>query len=395
MSVPTKKISDLFTDVKIGGTPSRGNPAYFNGDNLWVSIRDMEGQPLITKTAEAISDEGARNSNCKLVKKGSLLFSFKLTVGRIAFAGADLYTNEAIAAFDRDEAEMAGVDLEYLSLVLPIAARGDSTKNSMGAALLNKDKILNLEIPVLEIDDQRQIAARLKAQLAEVEIARQAAQAQLRDAVLLRRSLLESAFAHVLDRFDRGVCLADVCTISAGGTPSRGTTAFFRGPIPWVKTLDLNFGLVMDTEEKISLEAFRAIRGELLPVGTVLVAMYGGAGTIGKSGILGIEACTNQAVCALQPKAEILDSEFLHEWICFVRPEWMRLAGGNRKDPNINKSVVENMTLPLPPLDDQQHIVARLKQQLADADALRAALEQQLRDLDALPQRILAKAFEN
>lgn len=73
----------------------------------------------------------------------------------------------------------------------------------------------------------------------------------------------------------------------------------------------------------------------------------------------------------------------------------MRLAGGNRKDPNINKSVVENMTLPLPPLDDQQHIVARLKQQLADADALRAALEQQLRDLDALPQRILAKAFEN
>ena len=103
MSIPTKKISELFSDIKIGGTPSRGNPTYFSGSNLWVSIKDMEGQPLIDRTAETISDEGVRNSNCKLVKKGSLLFSFKLTVGRVSFAGADLYTNEAACRF-RDEA---------------------------------------------------------------------------------------------------------------------------------------------------------------------------------------------------------------------------------------------------------------------------------------------------
>jgi len=83
---------------------------------------------------------GAANSNCKLVKKGSLLFSFKLTVGRVSFAGVDLYTNEAIAAFDPDDAIASDIDLEYLSLILPIVAGADDTKNSMGAALLNKTK---------------------------------------------------------------------------------------------------------------------------------------------------------------------------------------------------------------------------------------------------------------
>ena len=221
-----------------------------------------------------------------------------------------------------------------------------------------------------------------------------AAAKRVRDAAMLRRAVLKANFDALLSRYTRCVSLKDVCGVSAGGTPSRGNSSFFGGHIPWVKTLDLNFGLVVDTEEKISQAAFDAIRGELLPIGTVMVAMYGGVGTIGKSGILGIEACTNQAVCALKPNIEELDAEFLHLWLSYIRPEWIRLAGGNRKDPNINKAIVENMTLPLPPIQQQRCTVTRLKTQLAEADALRAALEQQQRELNALPQRILAQAFD-
>jgi type I restriction enzyme S subunit len=243
-------------------------------------------------------------------------------------------------------------------------------------------------------EEQCQIAARLKAQLAEVETARQAARAQVRDAALLRRAVVQAAFDAVLNGYERNICLKDVCAISAGGTPSRGNAVQFDGSIPWVKTLDLNFGIVADTEEKISREAFVAIRGELLPVGTVMVAMYGGAGTIGKTGILGIEACTNQAVCALQPNSEVLSSDFLHEWLRHIRPEWMRYSGGNRKDPNINKSVVENMTLPLPPLNEQRSFTSRLQDQLAEADAIAQAAAAQMAEIERLPPRLLAQAFE-
>lgn len=84
-------------DIRIGGTPSRRNTSYFEGNNLWVSIAEMNGQ-VITDTKEKISDSGVKNSNVKLIPKGTTLLSFKLSIGKTAIAGKDLYTNEAIAA---------------------------------------------------------------------------------------------------------------------------------------------------------------------------------------------------------------------------------------------------------------------------------------------------------
>ena len=88
---------DGVCDIKIGGTPSRKNPSYFTGKNLWVSIAEMNGQ-VITDTKEKITDKGVKESNVKLIPKGTTLLSFKLSIGKTAMAGADLYTNEAIAA---------------------------------------------------------------------------------------------------------------------------------------------------------------------------------------------------------------------------------------------------------------------------------------------------------
>ena len=113
------------------------------------------------------------------------------------------------------------------------------------------------------------------------------------------------------------VTLCEMSKLVSGGTPSRGNPPYFTGKIPWVKTLDLNCSVVRETEECISEEAFRAIRGELLPIGTVMVAMYGGGGTIGKSGILGIKATTNQAVCSILPNPELsMPMKHLQEHEC-------------------------------------------------------------------------------
>ncbi len=89
------KLGDV-VDVLIGGTPSRKNSEYFKGDNLWVSISEMNGQ-VIVNTKEKISDDGVEKSNVKLIPKGTTLLSFKLSIGKTAIAGKDLYTNEAIA----------------------------------------------------------------------------------------------------------------------------------------------------------------------------------------------------------------------------------------------------------------------------------------------------------
>ncbi|MFP5336977.1 MAG: restriction endonuclease subunit S [Gammaproteobacteria bacterium] len=394
MSVPTRKISELFSDIKIGGTPSRGNPAFFGGGNLWVSIRDMEGQSVITRTAETISNEGVRNSNCKLVKKGSLLFSFKLTVGRVSFAGADLYTNEAIAAFEHDEAEFAGIDLEYLSLVLPIAASGDITKNSMGAALLNKDKILNLEIPFIDLDEQRQIAARLKAQLAEVETARQAVQTQLSDVRLLRARMLKTFFAE-LDAAPKKM-LGDHAPTTSGTTPSRGNKQYWQpAEIPWVKTGEVAFAPITTTEEAISSKALAECSLTLLPPKTILIAMYGQGKTRGQSAILEIPATTNQACFAILPNGT-WDPDFLYLWLQASYQDLRDLSadrGGNQA--NLNGALLKALEVPAPDKTKQQHLVARIQAAMTEIDAIERACQTALEDIDRLPSRVLAQAFED
>lgn len=89
------RLGDL-VDVKIGGTPSRANDNYFKGSNLWVSISEMNGQ-IIKDTKEKITEDAIKNSNVKLIPKDTTLLSFKLSIGKTAIAGVDLYTNEAIA----------------------------------------------------------------------------------------------------------------------------------------------------------------------------------------------------------------------------------------------------------------------------------------------------------
>ena len=102
---------DGVCDIKIGGTPSRKNPSYFMGKNLWVSIAEMNGQ-VITDTKEKITDKGVKESNVKLIPKGTTLLSFKLSIGKTAMAGTDLYTNEAIAALiPKDKKQISN---EYL-----------------------------------------------------------------------------------------------------------------------------------------------------------------------------------------------------------------------------------------------------------------------------------------
>jgi len=87
---------DKIAEVNIGKTPTRSRKDYFHGNNVWLSIRDLKGE-YVSTSKEGITAEAIRDSKIKVVPKGTLLMSFKLTLGRTAFAGCDLYTNEAIA----------------------------------------------------------------------------------------------------------------------------------------------------------------------------------------------------------------------------------------------------------------------------------------------------------
>jgi type I restriction enzyme S subunit len=393
MNYKTVFVGDLFPRVSIGGTPSRGAQRFFGGPHVWVSIRDMNGKMVIDDSFERLTDEGVRNSNCKLIRKGSLLFSFKLTVGRVAKAGVDLYTNEAIAAFDVEDAKNANIDLDYLALVLPAIAQADPTKNSMGAALLNKQKIARLKIPLPSIAEQRHIASSLSAQLAAAEEARQAAQSQLNDSKRLIPALLAATFDHLDDAEWRPI--GDVAKTTSGTTPSRGQKDLWQPPLhPWVKTGEVAFKPIYQTEESVSAKALAECSLTLLPAGTVLVAMYGQGKTRGQSALLRVAATTNQACFAILP-TPALDPEYLQLWLRHSYEALRALSdsrGGNQS--NLNGALMNAFEVPLLPLEKQQAIARHIMQAIEDANALQETIEQQLRDIERLPSRLLAQAFD-
>lgn len=129
--------------IEIGGTPSRNTPEYWDASketsNPWVSIRDLN-QRIITQTAEHITDAGVKHSNVKRQPKGSVLLSFKLTIGRVAISGLPLYTNEAIAGL-RSE----GITHEYLYHGLQQWDLLQGVDQAIKGATLNKAKLKRIE----------------------------------------------------------------------------------------------------------------------------------------------------------------------------------------------------------------------------------------------------------
>lgn len=178
--------------------------------------------------------------------------------------------------------------------------------------------------------------------------------------------------------------IGNLFLISSGTTPSRTKHHYYEdGTENWVKTTDLNNSLVLSCEEKITLQAVDDCNLKYYPKGTVCVAMYGGAGTIGKSGILGIKSTINQSVCAIVPSS-FVDSSFLHYYLKSIRSDWMKFAAGLRKAPNINAKIVRNMIFPLPPLEEQKRIVAKVDQLMELCDRLEAGIRQAQEDGEKL-----------
>ena len=158
--------------------------------------------------------------------------------------------------------------------------------------------------------------------------------------------------------------LGEVGTWQSGGTPSRSNKTYYGGNIPWLKTGDLNDGLISYIPESITEEAVANSSAKINPTGSVLIAMYGA--TIGKLGILTFPATTNQACCACIEFNAIIQLYLFYFLLC-QRNEFIATGGGGAQ-PNISKEIIVNTFIPLPPLSEQQRIVMEIEKWFALID---------------------------
>ena len=156
--------------------------------------------------------------------------------------------------------------------------------------------------------------------------------------------------------------IGNIFETTSGSTPlSRNPDYYKNGNINWVRTTDLNNGILNKAEIQITAKATIDYNLSVLPQTSVCIAMYGGAGTIGKHCILHLDTTINQSVCAIQPNG-FCNMDYIHTFIEYQRPFWMDFAAGSRKDPNINQLIIKHCLLPIPPQKEQLRIVTKLNQ---------------------------------
>ena len=175
----------------------------------------------------------------------------------------------------------------------------------------------------------------------------------------------------------------------SGGTPSRKNPEYYKGYIPWIKTGELNDGYVYDTEEKITDEAIACSSAKIFPANTIAIAMYGA--TIGKVGILGMEAATNQA-CACGICLEALAYKFLFYYARSQKGAFIGKAKGGAQ-PNISQEIIKTHFIPLPPLAEQQRIVDRIESIFAKLDEAKERAQEVVDGFEMRKSAILHKAF--
>lgn len=390
------KLGDV-CETTSGGTPSRKQKEYYEGNIPWVKSGELN-KGLILNTEEKVTAEAIKNSSAKVFPKGTLLIAlYGATIGKLAFLGVDASTNQAICGIFKGEK----VDLKYLYHFL-FSKRRDLIKQGIGGAQPNISQAIlkSLALPLPPHSEQHLIVEKIEELFSELDKSIENLKTAQQQLKVYRQAVLKWAFEGKLTNEEvqdgelpegwEWVKLGTVCKTTSGGTPNRKKIDYYSGNIPWVKSGELNKGVILSTEEKITEDAVKNSSTKIFPKGTLLIALYGA--TIGKLAFLGIDAATNQAICGIF-KNEIIDSQYLYYYLRFSKSKLIGQGIGGAQ-PNISQGILKDLEIPFATIQEQQKIVQEIESRLSVCDKMEETITTSLQQAEVLRQSILKKAFE-
>ena len=359
---------------QVGWTPPTGNDSNFIGENIWANISDLRGK-VITDTVKRISDKAAKEASMDITPKGSLLYSFKLSVGSVSFAGCDMYTNEAIASFTSDSL----LPLEYLYYVLPKFLIENASTNIYGARILNQELIKNAIILKPTYEEAKTIANFLDHETAQIDTLIEKQQTLIKLLKEKRQAVISHAVTKGLNpdalMKDSGVeWLGEVpehWTISkikyltyfqVGWTPPTKNDANFIGNNLWANISDLKEKTIVNTAKRISDRATAEASMDITPKGSLMYSFKLSVGTVS---FAGCDMYTNEAIASFTDES-LLPLSYLY----FALPEFVIMnASTNIYGARIlNQELIRNALLLAPTYQEAQEIAKSLEIQITKID---------------------------
>ena len=337
-------------------------------------------------------------------KKGDLLITLTGEIGATGF-----YSQDFEARLNQRVGKIIPIDPEVINMkFVAYFLESPQTREIMWAkakgvaqANISPKEVLNLIMPFPSIDEQHKIVELLEDHLSRLDKALDDVKQAKIKATQFRRSLLQAGLngffnngpkdkTSGLPKTWRLKTLADVADWTSGGTPSSNDSTLYGGDIPWIVIGDLTENVVLETEKKITEKGLDSSSAKKLPAGTVMVAMYGAS--IGRTGVMGKEMTTNQAIACGIPKDDEILGQYLLYFLQSQKNEFI-VAGKGGAQPNISQGVIKSWPIPLPPKDEQLQIINEINSQLENLIQANRTTESLLKASIGLRRSLLQAAF--
>lgn len=355
-----------------GGTPSTANKGFWNGTIPWITGADFDGKKV--KVRKWITQPALEKSSTQLVLKGDLLLVTRTGIGKMAIAPFDVAISQDITGISFKNNIVSEYGYWYMQRVID---RLKALKQGTSINGIKRKDLESIEFLLPSLNEQEKIAELLTTVDENIEQTDKILDKYSR----LKKSMLKKLLTKGFDtkKFKRveyrknnymeipehweWTTLGKHTNPESGSTPSKKILEYYAGTIPWVTTVDLNYGWIMKPTEHITEEAVKSAHLTIHPQGTFLIAITGleAAGTRGRCGILGIEATTSQSCVAFKTDKKVLP-EFLFYWYqCFSHSIVFQLAQGT-KQQSLNINLIKDILIALPSVDEQKRIVDVMKQ---------------------------------
>ncbi|EAK3375306.1 restriction endonuclease subunit S [Campylobacter coli] len=398
-----KKLGDI-AEIQIGKTPSRNNIDFFQGENIWLSIRDLKSK-FVSSSSEKISNEAISKTNMKVVPKGTLLMSFKLTLGKTAFAECDLYTNEAIAAiFIKNK----NINKYFLDYVLKFTDLEKYVDNAVKGKTLNKQKLKQIEMLLPKnIKEQERIVGILDESFAKIDESIKILEQDLLNLDELMQSALQKAFNPLKDNAKENYklpqgwewkSLGEIASVIQSGFAINKSNEIADGYIHLrTHNIATDGNLNFETLVKVKKELIKE-QQSFIEEGDILFNNTNSTELVGKTALVtqNYNYAFSNHITKIKlfnqysPKLVVFYFVLLLKNKYFERicHKWIGQSG-------INTDKLKQIQIPLPKdIKEQEQIAKHLDFVFEKTKALKELYTKELKDYEELKQSLLNKAFK-
>lgn len=391
------ELGEVLLSIVGGGTPSKSNPSYYEGDIPWMSVKDMN-KNILNDTVDHISEEAVKNSSTNVIPAGTPIVATRMSLGKIIVANFDSAINQDLKAlFPATDISRDYLIGWYRSIARKVEELGTGT-TVKGIRL----EVLNsLEFPLPPLAEQKVIAYKLDTLLAQVDNTKVRLERIPEILKRFRQSVLAAAVSGKLtedNAFKKRhlSSLKIIGKLTGGKTPSKSNARFWEnGNIPWVSPKDMKSDFIDGSKDHITEQALGEAGMRLLPENTLLM--------VTRSGILAhsfpvaltkVPVTINQDIKAFTADTGKVKVDFC---LYLIKGLEQRILNECSKAgttvPSVETELLENLMFELPTLEEQTEIVRRVEELFAFADRIEQAAQAALSRVNNLTQSILAKAF--